>query len=213
MDQAEMKRRTKAFALRVLKLVKVLPTSMDGRAIAGQLVRCGTSVGANCRSACRGRSRADFIAKLGIVEEEADETCFWLELIIEDNMLDKTRVEPLLKEANEILAIIVASKKTAKQRLERQQCTPNNQHSGTVSPPQNRQSSIANRKSPHAGRTSARYSTFPSWPLPAPPRIGDGITRSTRTPSDGIESTTRRITASASAGASTPLFSCDRSAS
>ena len=87
MDADELKQRTKQFALRVLKLVEALPNNLQGRAVGGQLVRAGTSVGSNYRAACRGRSRAEFAAKLGIVEEEADESAFWLELIIEGSLL------------------------------------------------------------------------------------------------------------------------------
>jgi len=101
MDANELKKRTKLFALRILKLVDALPKSTQGRAIAGQLVRAGTSVGSNYRAACRGRSRAEFVAKLGVVEEEADESAFWLELIIEGSLLRPKIVQPLLDEANE----------------------------------------------------------------------------------------------------------------
>jgi four helix bundle protein len=114
MDQQEMKKRTKEFALRIMKLVGALPQSIEGRAVGNQLVRAGTSVGANYRAACRGRSRAEFIAKLGLVEEEADESAFWLEIIIEGNLLKKHQAESLLKEANELVAIIAASRKSAK---------------------------------------------------------------------------------------------------
>ena len=113
MDQQEMKRRTKEFALRIMKLVGALPQSIEGRAVGNQLVRAGTSVGANYRAACRGRSRAEFIAKLGLVEEEADESAFWLEIIIEGNLLKKHQAESLLEEANELVAIIAASRKSA----------------------------------------------------------------------------------------------------
>src|SRR5277367_3217896 len=105
MNEQDLKLRTKRFALRVLKLVAALPKTVEGRAIANQLVRSGTSVGANYRAACRGRSKAEFISKLGTVEEEADESAFWLELIIEGNMMSKKLVDPLLKEANELVAI------------------------------------------------------------------------------------------------------------
>jgi len=97
-------------------LVSLLPKNLLGQSIGSQLIRCGTSVGANYRSACRGRSKIEFIAKLGIVEEEADESAFWMELIIELGLLEKHMVEPLLKEANELVAIIVASRKAAKSR-------------------------------------------------------------------------------------------------
>lgn len=119
MDANELKRRTKAFALRVLKLVAALPDTVQGRTLGGQLVRAGTSVGANYRSACRGRSKAEFIAKMGIVEEEADESGFWLELIIEGGLMNPHRVRPLLTEANEIIAIMARSRMTARKALAR----------------------------------------------------------------------------------------------
>jgi four helix bundle protein len=108
-----MKNRTKRFALDVIRLVSDLPKNTEGRAVGNQLVRSGSSVGANYRAACRGKSKADFISKLGIVEEEADESCYWLEIIIEGGLLPASQVSGLLKEANEITAIIVASRKTA----------------------------------------------------------------------------------------------------
>jgi four helix bundle protein len=108
-----MKLRTKRFALEIIRLVASLPKTLEGRAIGSQLVRSGSSVGANYRAACRGKSKADFISKLGIVEEEADESCYWLEILIEGNVLPEERVASLLREANEITAIIVASRKTA----------------------------------------------------------------------------------------------------
>jgi four helix bundle protein len=113
MDENELKQRTKQFSLRILKLVAALPKTVEGRAVGSQLVRSGTSVGANYRAACRGRSKPEFIAKLGTVEEEADESAFWMELIVESGLLEKRRVEPLLQEANELVAIIVASRKSA----------------------------------------------------------------------------------------------------
>jgi four helix bundle protein len=96
MNESELKQRTKQFALRVTKLVQALPKSVEGRAIGSQLMRCGTSVGANYRAACRARSKAEFIAKLGVVEEEADESAFWMELIIESGLIERKLVEPLL---------------------------------------------------------------------------------------------------------------------
>ncbi|HUR97150.1 MAG TPA: four helix bundle protein [Pyrinomonadaceae bacterium] len=116
MTEKEMLRRTKAFALRIMKLVDALPKTAVGRAIGGQLVRSGTSVPANYRAACRGRSKAEFIAKLGIVEEEADESGLWLELIMEGGLMDERLVKELHKEAGEITAIVSASKKTARER-------------------------------------------------------------------------------------------------
>ena len=114
MNENALKRRTKEFALRIIRLVDALPDTVTGRAIANQLVRSGTSVGANYRAACRGRSKAEFLAKLGIVEEESDESSFWLELIIDSIMLEKERVQSLLDESNEITALIVASIRTAR---------------------------------------------------------------------------------------------------
>ena len=119
MNQDELKRRTKQFALRVMDLVDALPRTTTGRAIGGQLVRAGTSVGANYRAACRGRSKAEFAAKLGTVAEEADESCFWLELIVEGGLLKDDLVKPILDEANELTAIFTAAAKTS--RLSNQQ--------------------------------------------------------------------------------------------
>ena len=113
MDVEDLKKRTKLFALRVLKLATALPLSIEGRTIRGQLVRAGTSVGANYRAACRGRSKAEFIAKIGVVEEEADESAFWLELIIEGAFLKRDRVNPLLDEANELARIMASSRISA----------------------------------------------------------------------------------------------------
>ena len=96
MKPDDLKKRTKQFALRILRLVAALPNTVQGRAIAGQLVRAGTAVAANYRAACRGRSKAEFIAKLGTVEEEADESAFWMELIIEGGLLKQKVVDPLL---------------------------------------------------------------------------------------------------------------------
>ena len=110
---ADLKARTKQFALRVIKLVDALPRTIQGRAVANQIIRSATSVAANYRAACRARSRAEFIAKIGVVEEEADETAFWLELIIDSALLTQTRVRPLLSEAGELVAIMAASRKSA----------------------------------------------------------------------------------------------------
>ena len=109
MNSQELKERTKQFALRVMRLVDALPRTAKGAALAGQLVRSGTSVAANYRSACRARSRAEFISKIGVVEEEADETALWLELIIEDKILPGKKILSLLIEANELVAIMAAS--------------------------------------------------------------------------------------------------------
>ncbi len=114
MNEAEMKDRTKKFAKEVVKLCRKMPDNMEGRLIGNQIFRSGTSVAANYRAACRARSTADFISKLAIVEEEADETLFWLELIAEMKIIDNECTDLLMKENNEIIAIIVASIKTAR---------------------------------------------------------------------------------------------------
>ena len=110
---ADLKARTKQFALRVMKMVDALPRTIQGRAIAKQIIRSATSVAANYRAAFRARSRAEFIAKIGVVEEEADESYFWLELIIDSGLLTEERIRPLLSEAGELVAIMAASRKSA----------------------------------------------------------------------------------------------------
>jgi len=117
MTADELKLRTKRFALRVIKLVAALPKTIEGRAIANQLVRGGTSVAANYRAACRARSRSEFVAKMGLVFEEADETQLWLELIIESKLLPVKRVQSLFTEASELVAIFVATRKSASSNL------------------------------------------------------------------------------------------------
>ena len=113
-NQPDLKRRTKAFALRILKLVDAMPKTTAGRALASQIVRSGTSVAANYRAACRARSTADFIAKMGIVEEEADETLFWLELLEESELVPAAKLTAIKREVDELIAITVASIKTAR---------------------------------------------------------------------------------------------------
>ncbi len=113
MTERELLQRTKQFALRIFKLVGALPQTIQGRAVAAQLIRSGTSVAANYRAACRARSKPEFVAKLGVVEEEADESAFWLELIIETGLLNPGKVTPLLAETGEIVAMMASSKKTA----------------------------------------------------------------------------------------------------
>lgn len=129
MNERDLRDRTKQFALRVMRLVDALPNNRSGRAIGNQLVRSGTSVGANYRAACRGRSKREFIAKLGVVEEEADESGYWLELVIDPALLNRKRVEPLLKESEEITKIMMTSRRTAARS-------------------ENHKSPIKNRKSP-----------------------------------------------------------------
>jgi four helix bundle protein len=113
-NEPDLKKRTKAFALRILKLVDALPKTTAGRALASQIVRSGTSVAANYRAACRARSTADFIAKMGIVEEEADETLFWLELLEESGLVPAAKLTAIKREVDELIAITVASIKTAR---------------------------------------------------------------------------------------------------
>lgn len=114
MNPDEMKKRTKAFALHIIRFVETLPKSRTTDVIGRQLLRSGTSVGANYRAACRAKSRADFIYKMGIIEEETDESIFWMELLIESGIVKVDDVLNLIKEANELLAIIVSSIKTAR---------------------------------------------------------------------------------------------------
>jgi four helix bundle protein len=123
----DLQNRTRQFALRVLKVFRALLESREGRVLGHQLLRSASSVAANYRAACRVRSHRDFIFKLGIVEEEADETLFWLEFIADAGLIPRGKLEDLISEAGQITAIIVASRKTAKSK--------------------NRQSEIANRKS------------------------------------------------------------------
>lgn len=126
MTEAGLMQRTKQFALRVLKLVDVLPNTVSGRAIAGQLVRAGTSVAANYPAACRARSKAEFVAKLGTVEEEADESAYWLELIGEGGLLPPDRVRDLKAEAGELTAIMAASRITARRYAAKSQIATRN---------------------------------------------------------------------------------------
>ena len=114
LEHENLKIRTKSFALRIIKLVESLPKNSTSDVIGRQLIRSGTSVAANYRSSCRARSNADFIAKMGIVEEEADESLLWLELLVESGVVKEKSVELLMKEADELVAIIVSSIKTAR---------------------------------------------------------------------------------------------------
>jgi four helix bundle protein len=123
----ELQSRTRVFALRVLRAFRSLPDSREARVLGQQLLRSATSVAANYRAACRARSHRDFLFKLGIVEEEADESLFWLEFIAEAGLIPRAKLEDLISEASQLTAIIVASRRTAKSN--------------------NRQSEIVNRKS------------------------------------------------------------------
>ena len=116
----DLRDRTKRFALRVLKLCDSLPKTEAARTISRQLLRSGTSVAANYRAAGRARSRAEFIAKMGVVVEEADESVFWLELLVESGMIVKPRLDDLVAEANELVSIFVASQKTARAKMKEQ---------------------------------------------------------------------------------------------
>ena len=115
MNREKIQERTKAFALQVIRLVEGLPKDKTSDVIGRQLLRCGTSIGANYRAACRARSQADFIAKMGIVEGEADESIYWMNLLAESNSIDRNGVADLIEEANQLVAITVSSIKTAKQ--------------------------------------------------------------------------------------------------
>jgi len=114
MKAEEMKKRTKEFAKRIIRLCRRLPRTEEGRLIRNQLFRAGTAVGANYRAACRGRSKADFVSKIGIVLEEADESLYWMEIIVEVEIMREELLAPLMKEANELVAIFVSSLNTAK---------------------------------------------------------------------------------------------------
>jgi four helix bundle protein len=110
----DLRQRTKAFSLSVIALRQSQPSSEPARTIGNQLLRSATSVGANYRAACRARSRAEFIARIGVALEEADEACYWLELLLEGGLVTSSEARQLLEEANELCAIMVASSLTAK---------------------------------------------------------------------------------------------------
>ncbi|HEY4721612.1 MAG TPA: four helix bundle protein [Anaerolineae bacterium] len=116
MNEQEFKDRTKKFGLRVIRLVESLPKSRTADVIGKQLLRSATSVGANYRAACRGKSTADVIAKLSIVEEEADESLYWMEMLIDAELVTVARLADLMKEGNELVAMTVASIKTLRQK-------------------------------------------------------------------------------------------------
>lgn len=116
MDKEELKKRTKDFAHRCVKLALSLPNTVLGKHLQGQLIRASTSVAANYRAACLAHSKAGFTSKLSIVIEEADESLFWLEFILDENLIKKERIDNLLKEASELTAIFIASRKTIQTR-------------------------------------------------------------------------------------------------
>jgi four helix bundle protein len=117
MNKEELKDRTKKFALRIILLAGSLPNTKTGNVIANQIIRSGTSVGANYRSACRAKSTRDFINKLNIIEEEADETLYWLEIIKDANLLKPELLNDIIIEADELTAIFTAAGKTSKIKL------------------------------------------------------------------------------------------------
>jgi four helix bundle protein len=114
MTREEMPARTKIYANRVVRLCQALPNNWLARTLGGQLLRSGTSVGANYRAVCRAKSTADFINKLRVVEEECDESLFWMEILVDNKLIKESRLRSLMQEGNEILAIVVASTKTAR---------------------------------------------------------------------------------------------------
>lgn len=113
-NREDLRARTKRFALRILQLYKHLPSEDSARIVGKQLLRSGTSVGANYRAACRARSKAEFISRMGIVLEEADETVFWLELLLDGGIVRPDKLDLLIRESNELTSIFVASLRTAK---------------------------------------------------------------------------------------------------
>jgi four helix bundle protein len=117
MTEHEFKERTKKIALRIIKLVSALPRNLTASVIGKQLLRSGTSIGANYRAACRGKSKADVLHKLSIVEEEADESLYWIELLIEAGILPQKRLIALRNDINEIVAMTVASMRTMKAKI------------------------------------------------------------------------------------------------
>jgi len=116
MDELAFKQRTKKLAVQVIELVETLPKSRAADVIGRQLLRSGTSIGANYRAACRGKSTADVLSKLATVEEEADETAYWLELLVEGTIVPQPQIADLIKETNEVVAMTVASIKTLRGR-------------------------------------------------------------------------------------------------
>ncbi len=119
MTEEQLKQRTKDFAKNIIELCRNLPNNREGRLLGNQVFRSGTSVAANYRAACRSRSKAEFISKLAVVGEEADETLFWLELIKEMKTLETPLLIDLATESNELVAIVVSSIRTAKKNFDK----------------------------------------------------------------------------------------------
>ena len=124
MTPQEMKDRTREFALRVIRATQSLPKEQAAYVLGKQLLRSATSVGANYRAACRARSKAEFLAKLGIVEEETDESIYWMELLVAAGIVQKHRIDKLMQEADEILSIVIASINTARKSASRKPVSP-----------------------------------------------------------------------------------------
>jgi four helix bundle protein len=118
MERGDLQDRTKRFAVAVIKAVEMLPGSVAASVMGRQLIKCSTSVGANYRAACRARSRSDFIAKMGIVEEECDEAVYWMEMLIESKKVSDEHFRDLIREGNELLSIVVSSIKTARRNAD-----------------------------------------------------------------------------------------------
>jgi four helix bundle protein len=114
MTTDELKHRTKTFAVEIIKFARSLPNDVATYHLSGQLVRCGTAVGANYRASCRAKSRADFVSKMTTVEEEADETLFWLEVLVDSETVPRKAVAALMDESEQLLRIFVASIRTAR---------------------------------------------------------------------------------------------------
>jgi four helix bundle protein len=129
MNPEDMKARTRAFALRIIRLAESLPDTPTARVIRNQMLRCGPSVGANYRASCRAKSKPDFVSKMGIVEEETDETIYWMELLIDAEIIKRSRIADLLDEADQILSIVISSIKTTKGLRANQQSAISNQQS------------------------------------------------------------------------------------
>ncbi len=137
MTPEALKNRTREFALRVIRVVEALPKGRLGDVMGRQLLRSGTSVGANYRAACRARSQAEFLAKLGIVEEEADESLYWMQLLVDADLVTEDRMGMLMKEADEIVSIVVASAKTARGGARKSKRASNNPQSALRDPQSN----------------------------------------------------------------------------
>lgn len=115
----KLKKRTKDFAIRIVKLYRALPNTGDAKVIGNQFLRSGTAIAANYRASCRARSNAEFIAKIGVVVEEADETVFWLEMLVDCEIFSEAKMKDMIQEGNELLAIFAASQSTAKKNLKK----------------------------------------------------------------------------------------------